>query len=176
MKYVKYWLKLTELPLSRLSRQNCEMLLAEHNQGEVNWYPTTKNSENGFGILWLCQGVGYEMRFVAEFKDKLISCYKQNWHSEIESDEIYKWYYSFKNSFVAENYLSFITTNRFRDTLTRFRLRACGLRSHKIWFLTEASKTVAARCVGIYWKMRYMYYFSVQFPYKYVRNMTSQNL
>ena len=99
------------------------------------------------------------MRFVAEFKDKLISCYKQNWHSEIESDEIYKWYYSFKNSFVAENYLSFITTNRFRDTLTRFRLRACGLRSHKIWFLTEASKTVAARCVGIYWKMRYMFLF-----------------
>ena len=57
----------------------------------------------------------------------------------IESNEKYILFYSFKNSLVAENYLSFMTTKRFRDTLTRFRLRACGLRSHKVWFLTEAS-------------------------------------
>ena len=36
VKCVKYWLKLTKLPLSRLSRQVYEMLLAEHNQGKVN--------------------------------------------------------------------------------------------------------------------------------------------
>ena len=88
------------------------------------------------------------MRFVAEFKDRLIWCYKQNWHSEIESNEKYKWFYSFKNSFVAENYLSFITTKRFHDTLTRFRLRACGLRSHKVWFLTEASENSSCRMCG----------------------------
>ena len=108
----------------------------------------TKNSENGFGIVWLCQGAGYEMRFVAEFKDRLISCYKQNWHSEIENNEKYKWFYSFKKSFVAENYLSFITTKRFRGTLTRFRLRACGLRSHKVWFLIEASENSSCPMCG----------------------------
>ena len=118
------------------------MLLAEHNQGKVNSASRIQRIliENGFGIVWLCQGVGYEIRFVGEFKDRFTSCYKQNWHSEIESNEIYKWFYSVKNSFVAENYLSFITTERFRDTLTRFRLRACGLRSHKVWFLAEASE------------------------------------
>ena len=115
------------------------------------------------------------MRFVVEFEDRLISCYKQNWHSEIESNEKYKWFYLFKNSFVAENYLFLITTKRFCDTSTRFHLRACGLRSHKVRFLTKASGK-AAHCVGIYLKIRYKYYFSVQFTYKYVRNKASQNL
>ena len=95
----------------------------------------------------MCQGVGYEMLFVAKFKDRLISCYKQNWHSE-ESDEKYKWFYSFKNLFVGENYLCFITTKRFHGTLTRFRLRACCLRSHKVWFLTEASENSSCPVCG----------------------------
>ena len=44
------------------------MLLAEHSQGKVNWVSKIQRilTENGFGIVWLCQGVGYEMRFVAE--------------------------------------------------------------------------------------------------------------
>ena len=163
VKCVKYWLKLTKPPLSRLSRQTYKMLLVEHNQGKVNRVSKIQRilTENGFGIVWLCQGGGYEMRFVAEFKDRLISCYKQNWHSEIESNEKYTWIYSFKNSFVAENYLSFITTKRFRDTLTRFRLRACGLRSHKVWFLTEASENSSCPLCGYILEDRYVYYLSV---------------
>ena len=92
VKCVKYWLKLTKLPLSRLSGQTDEMLLAEHNQGKVTWVSKMQRilTENGFGIVWLCQGVGYRMRFVAEFKERLISCCKQYWHSEIVSSEKYK--------------------------------------------------------------------------------------
>ena len=40
VKCVKYWLKLTKLQLSRLSRQTYEMFLAEHNQDKVNWVST----------------------------------------------------------------------------------------------------------------------------------------
>ena len=43
---------------------------------------------------------------------------------------------------------SFITTKRFHDTLIRFRLRACGLRSHKVWFLTEASENSSCPVCG----------------------------
>ena len=75
-------------------------------------------NENGFGIVWQCQGVGYEDRFVAEFKDRIMSCYNQNWHSDIEGNKKYKWFYTFKDSFFTERYLSFITTKRFFDTLT----------------------------------------------------------
>ena len=70
VKCVKYWLKLTKLLLSRLSRQVYEMLLAEHNQGKVNSASRIQRIliENGFGIVWLCQGAGYEMWFVAKLK------------------------------------------------------------------------------------------------------------
>ena len=47
------------------------MLLIQHNQGRINWVSKVQQmlNENGFGIVWQCQGVGYEDRFVAEFKD-----------------------------------------------------------------------------------------------------------
>ena len=94
------------------------------------------------------QRVGYEIRFAADFKERLISSYEQNWHSGIESNEKYKWFYSLKNSFVTENYLFLITTKRFRDTLTRFRLKVCGLRSHKVRFLTEATENSSCPMCG----------------------------
>jgi hypothetical protein len=139
IKCVKYWLRITKLPKTRISKQTYEMLFTQNEIGKNNWVSKIQNilTKNGFGIVWLCQGVGYENNFLSVFKDRLISSYKQNWHSEIETNEKYKWYYSFKNAFDAEKYLTFITTKKFRDTLVRFRLRACGLRSHKVWFFAE---------------------------------------
>ncbi len=101
VKCIKYWIRLIRLPLSRLCRQTYDMLLIQHNQGRINWVSKVQQilNENGFGIVWLCQGVGYEERFVAEFKDRIMSCYKQNWHSDIEGNEKYKWFYTFKDSF-----------------------------------------------------------------------------
>ena len=116
------------------------------------------------------------MRFVAGFKDIMMSCYKQNWPSEIEGNEKYKWFNVFNDSFVAESYLSFLTTKRFRDTLTRFRVRACCLRSHKVWFLTIISENNSCQCVDICTKKRSTYCCSAQFTYNYVRNMFSQSL
>ena len=68
-------------------------------QNKLGIQSTANIKENGFGIVWQCQGVGYEDRFVAEFKDRITSCYKQNWHSDIEGNEKYKWFYTFKDSF-----------------------------------------------------------------------------
>ena len=54
----------------------------------------------------------------------------------------------FKDSFVTERYLSFITTKRFFDTLTWFCVRACSLRSHKVWFQTEISENSSCPMCG----------------------------
>ena len=57
--------------------------------------------KNGFGIVWLCQSVGYHL--TADFKERLICCYyKQNWRTEIKSNNNYIWFYSFKCTFEAE--------------------------------------------------------------------------
>ena len=54
------------------------MLLNQHNEGRINCVSknnkikSTVLTENDFGIVWMCQGAGYEMRFVAELKDRIM--------------------------------------------------------------------------------------------------------
>lgn len=138
VKCIKYWIKLTRLPMTRLSRQAYKMLLAQSEAGRENWTTKVKKVlvENGFGFVWLSQGVGMERHFLRQFKDRLICCYKQNWHSEIEENVKYKWFYSFKCAFQAEKYLC-ITDRWRRDNFARFRLRTCGLYSNKQWFVID---------------------------------------
>ena len=139
VKCIKFWLKLTRLPMTRICRQAYEMLLLQHETGKQNWVTNVKAVlvENGFGIVWLCQSAGYETHFIAEFKYWLICWCKQNWHSAMESDDKYRWFYSFKCVFEAEKYLMCITNKWLRGMYARFRLRACRLKSHKQWFSTE---------------------------------------
>ena len=77
--------------------------------------------------------MGFEAHLIVEFKDRLISCYKQNWHSEIESDDKYRWFYSLKCMFEPEKYLLLITNKWLRDMLAKFRSRVRGLKNHKQW-------------------------------------------
>ena len=77
------------------------MLLLQYEAGKKNWVTNV----TAVGIVWLCQSVDYETHFIAEFKDRLICCYKQNWHSEMESDDKYRWFHSFKCAFEAKKYL-----------------------------------------------------------------------
>ena len=114
VKCIKYWIRLIRLPLSRLCRQTYGRLLIQHNQGRINWVSKVQQilNENGFGIVWQCQGVGYEDRFIAEFKDRIMSCYKQNWHSNIEGNEKYKWFYTFKDSFFLNQKIPFFYYNK----------------------------------------------------------------
>lgn len=139
VKSIKYWLKLVSLPASRICSQAYEMLVLQHETGRHNWVSNVQKTlcEQGFGIVWLSQGVGCEYSFINEFKDRLISCYKQNWHSEIENNDKYRWYSSFKSVFQAERYLSFITNKWYKISLSRFRLRVSGLKNCKYWFLNE---------------------------------------
>ena len=65
------------------------MLFIQSEAGKENWASQVKQvpSRIGFGLVWLCQDVGNERKFLAEFKDRMITCFKQNWHSKIEENE-----------------------------------------------------------------------------------------
>ena len=138
-KCIRYWLKLTRLPPSRICRQAYDMLKLKHEYGENNWVSNIKKvlCENGFGVVWLSQGVGNEYAFLAEFKDRLVSCYKQKWHASLEEKDKFRWYHSFKDVFEVEKYLLFVTNKIHRNSLTKFRLRVSGLQNMKLWFLNE---------------------------------------
>ena len=153
IKCVKYWIKLIRLPLNRLNRQAYDMLCVQNNNGKINWVSRVQKllTENGFGIVWLCQEVGSIDIFVAEFKDRLILSFQQTWHWDISQNERYNWYFSFKQIFVSEYYFTCVREKYFRNAFIRFRLRVCGLKAHKMWFSTEVSQdTSCPSCSAVY--------------------------
>ena len=130
----------------------------QHEAGHLNWVSKVKKTkdiltENGFGIVWHCQGVGYQSWFADGFKDRLLACYKQNRHSKIENSDKYRWFYSFKSCFQAEKYLLVITNKWHRDSLARLRLRirCCGLRSRTRWFCNE-EQARDSTCLSWRWR------------------------
>ena len=142
VKSIKYWLKLLKLPQARLCRQAYDMMLnqLDHFPRE-NWASRIKAilQKHGYGIVWLSQGVGNERQFLSEFKDRLICSFKQNWHADLETNDKYRWFYSFKSVFQSEIYLEVLTDKWQRANYAKFRLRTLGFNANKQWFLSEES-------------------------------------
>lgn len=136
VKCIRYWLRLLKLPRQRLCKQAYDMLINQMEMGYSSWATKVKDilMVNGFGFVWLNQGVGDEKMFLLEFKDRLISCFKQNWHSKLECNEKYSWFLSFKDSFQLETYLQTAMNKWHRSIFARFRSRTLGLRANKLWF------------------------------------------
>lgn len=147
VKCIKYWLKLIRLPRSRICRQAYDMLLHQFEMGNQNWASSVKNilATNGFAIVWLCQEVGDVDLFICEFKDRLVSNYKQNWHSKMEEYGKYSWFYSFKSIFQSEHFLRSVTHKWHRDMFARFRTRTLGFKANKRWF--EQTNTTDDICI-----------------------------
>ena len=149
VKCIRYWLRLTKLQRERLCRQAYDMLYNQDEIGNTNWVSSVKRilSVNGFGIVWLSQGVGDDKAFLLALKDRLIACFKQNWHSKIEESDKYSWFFSFKSVFQPERYLQTLTKKWYRDTLTRFRTRTLGLRANKVWFEQSINNRNCVLCL-----------------------------
>ena len=124
------------------------MLFIQSEAGKENWASQVKQvlTRNGFGLVWLCQDVGNEREFLAELKDRMIACFKQNWHSKIEENEKYTWFYSFKNIFQPEKYLSSLTNKWHRSIFVRFRNRTLGLNGHKRWYNDKTTDNICCFC------------------------------
>lgn len=148
MRSVKYWLKLLKLPETRLCKQTYLMLKQQMEAGKKNWLSNVKHvlTVNGFGIVWLCGEVADEKSFLSVFKDRLISCFGQNWHSGLETNDLYSWYFSFKSVLEPEMYLQSISNRWHRTHLLRFRTRTLGLLAHKRWFDTDTNDAACPAC------------------------------
>ena len=119
---LKYWIQLNRLSMIRICRQVYEMLLLQYEAGKKNWVTNV----TAVGIVWLCQSVDYETHFIAEFKDRLICCYKQNWHSEMESDINTDGFIHSNAPSKLKNIYVHYKNKWLRGMLARFRLRASG--------------------------------------------------
>ena len=160
VKCIKYWLRLTQLPRTRLCRQAYEMLLQQEGIGKRNWAYNVKRilMESGFSFVWNNQGVANEPRFIANLKERLVDCFRQNWHAGLESNEVYEWSFSFKDVFQQEKYLTCLTNKWHRDSLLRFRLRVLGLNTKKFWFDSEISDALCPFCDLVEDEMHFVFF------------------
>ena len=49
-----------------------------------------------FGEVWVNQGVGNEKAFLKEFKERVLSLYRQDWENNLRTKERYSVYSTFK--------------------------------------------------------------------------------
>ena len=98
--------------------------MEEHNV--VNWVSLVKDMlyTNGFGHVWLNQGVGNEEAFLMIFKQRIVDIYKQNWRNELNNSRKAITYRTFVPDIEFQPYLSYITNVNHRIALTRFRVRS----------------------------------------------------
>jgi len=131
---VKFWLRILALPEDRLPKKAYKMLHHLESTGKKSWAYHVKELlfRNGFGYVWLQQGVGSVNVFLALFKRRLIDQYQQDWSSAVGTSERYEFYALFKRSFGVEKYLDTIQFRRYRESLIRFRFGMSPIRVHKL--------------------------------------------
>ena len=78
----------------RYPRKAYNMLLNLHRQNYNTWACSIRNVlyKFVFGVDWEMQGVGDVKSFIKEFKQRLKDCFKQDWHSALESHDFYNVY------------------------------------------------------------------------------------
>ena len=134
---VKYWFRLLKLQNTRICRQAYEMLLVLSENGSTNWVSDIKHllCSNGFGIVWLCNGVGNEKQFLSALKLRLVDCFKQSWDEKMRNSEHFKTFYSYKSLISPELYLNDDSFGRkYRNILSKFRLGVSQIHGHRYRF------------------------------------------
>ena len=132
LKCIKFWLRLTCMENSRFPKKAYNMLLSLQRHNYTTWACSVRNVlyKFGFGFVWEAQSVGNVNNFIASFKQRLLDCYTQDWHSALQSHSFFDYYSSFCHSLHVKPYLTYIKCINIRRVTSRFRIGMSKLRSH----------------------------------------------
>jgi hypothetical protein len=136
IKCIKFWLRVVHMENSRYPKKAYNMLMSLENQNYTTWVADVRNTLfcYGFGIVWESQTVGNVKCFAKLFKQRLIDCYKQDWHAALDRHQFYRVYSSFSTSICLQKYVKLIHLINYRKVLTRFRFGMLPLRSRSLNF------------------------------------------
>ena len=96
------------MPPCRLPFQAYKMLLHLHEQNKRTWASSVCYVlyTYDFGDVQGVQGVGDEKAFLKEFKERVLSLYRQEWVNSIRTKERFTVYSTFKSSLSLAPYLN----------------------------------------------------------------------
>ena len=134
---IKYWYKISKLPITRLPKQVLTLLYKTLDQmdklNKRNWLTNVRDCliRNGYSETWETGKIENETIFFRNIKERMMTSFLQNWKTKLYSSERFATYRIFKNDFGLELYIDDITIKKFRNSLVRFRLGINELRVNK---------------------------------------------
>ena len=145
---VKYWLKLTRMNDNRLPRKAYKMLVGLDLKGKHNWVTNVKTKlfENGFGHVWVNQGVENINVFVRIFRQRLIDCRWQAWNAHIQGSERFNMYKMFNTLHEIPVYVRFPLCRQFKFIMSKFRFGISDLAVHRFRYNTNVCNYICPLC------------------------------
>lgn len=151
IKAIKFWLRLVTLDDDRLPKAAYETSKVLDRRGTKTWATSVKTclERYGFGYVWLQQGVGNKTQFLKQFRQRLIDCYRQDWHWKICDSDRYTVYRCFKQIHQPEAYLNWLKIRDLRDVLLRFRFGVNELGTNRYRYSQQAHAKHCPFCAGV---------------------------
>jgi hypothetical protein len=146
LKCIRFWLRILKMSPQRLPYKAYKMSLYLHEQNRRTWASSVCYVlyKYGFDNVWENQGVGDEKMFLKEFKERLLTSYKQEWSTKLRTSDRFLFYSTFKSTLSMSSYLIDLKHVKARNLLIRMRLGVSPLKIHRLRFtnnITEADLT-----------------------------------
>ena len=124
---IKFWFKILNSDVHKLIHIVYQHLLHQPCMGK--WLSHVKNilCLNGFGHVWINQGVDHQKQFLNAFETRCQDIYSQQYLSEMRDSSRCRMYEEIKLSFSASYYVKFNIHKNLRICFTKLRLS-----SHKL--------------------------------------------
>ena len=135
---VKYWLKIIDPNNNLLTKSIYNLLKSDAESNNTyagrNWAYQIKEPLEHIGLasIWMQQNTHipneYDLKIIT---NRILDIYKQTWFTNINNSNRLAAYRYFKYDFETEKYLKCINNNKFRISLTQFRISAHNLAIEK---------------------------------------------
>ena len=123
-RYIKYWLELLKMSENSLLNTCYKMQVSFDKTYQKGWVTDLKQLlfSNGFGHVWISQGVGNEELFLKVMVLQMTDIARQTWSNEISASSELSTCKEFKTLLNQEKYLQVINNYFIHKQLTRFRI------------------------------------------------------
>ena len=175
---IRYWLKLLQMDDRKLPKKAYMMLLGIDSQGKKSWVSGIREflHKNGFGYVWMNQGVENVSVFPKVLRERLVDNRRQNGDEHMQNSDRYSLYRTFKSSTHCEKYLSLDVDRHIRNHMTRFRFGVTDITVHQYRYknATELS-LLCPLCKKSKEDEQHFFYLFVQFLWIYDINIFQEN-
>lgn len=130
---IRYWLKLVQMENFRLPKKAYNVLYQLDRNGKETWVSKIRLclTQNGFGFVWINQGVVNSKSFLNSLKERLIDCKWQNVQAHFSESDRFAFYSMIcPKERILMQYLITDIKRHLTSILTKFRFGVSNINVH----------------------------------------------